>query len=175
MGKQLESPNIIDVAVAQENPDDSQCKASVSQLVDSWVSYDFTNAHLGDKGVICVLQALVDDWRCVKLSLRGCNLKSGSAQAVAAFLELQPHLTHADLSENFFSYEAGKEILEALVRRSCGKSTDGLMVGLEGDKTGNALPRLGKVTVDLGRTALAWDRGGVTVGPPCGTKWAASD
>jgi len=143
------------------------------------VSYDFANAHLGDRGVLCVLRALAEDSRCNTICFRGCGLSGASAPAVAVFLELHPMLQHADLSHNSFSHEAGEHLLSALLRRLRGwtpSELTGTSVFPEWNQGSLAvdavLPRLPGVTVDLGGTALAWDRGGLTVGPPCGVMWA---
>merc|ERR1711957_550662 len=65
---------------------------------------------------------------------------------------------------NSFSFEAGEVFLEALQKRSRGNSN-----GVDGSPPAKKPPR---VMVDIGGTALAWDRGGFTVGPPSGNMWA---
>lgn len=115
-------------------------------------SYDFVRAHLGDRGVVCVLSALAHDPRCASVSLAECGLTGASAPVVACFLEYHPRVRECSLSKNGFSFEAGEVLLSALTRRE--------QRGLE------------KVSVDLGGTFLAWGRDGQTVGPPCGSLWA---
>lgn len=135
--------------------------------------YDFGHAHLGDRGVACVLHALLVDPRQEDVSLQACALHGACASVIAAFLELHPRLRHVDLSDNYFSYEAGELLLEALTRRSRGQSVDMSASGADGKmETAKVLPKLQEVTVDLGGTALAWGRGGITVGPPSGNLWA---
>jgi len=129
------------------------------------VSYDFSTAHLGDRGAFCVLYALAHDPYCVEVSVRACGLRGPSAVPMAAFLEMHPCLRHADLAENLFSYESGTVILEALTGRSKGRSP-------EGWNSPQGWRKLPAVTVDLSGTALAWDRGGLTCGPPSGNLWA---
>mmetsp|Transcript_54617 Transcript_54617/g.98003 ORF Transcript_54617/g.98003 Transcript_54617/m.98003 type:complete len:845 (-) Transcript_54617:13-2547(-) len=145
--------------------------------------YDFSNALLGDRGCICLLQALAEDPHCTTLCLKGCGLKGASVIAIAAFLELHPQLRHMDLSNNSFSYDAGEQILEALVRRSRGQSRDEeygrttpsrQLPDLASESARDNLPQLHEVTVNLGGTWFAWDRAGqlTASGPPCGNLWA---
>merc|ERR1712183_375037 len=127
-------------------------------------------AHMGDRGVVCVLHALATDERCAAVSLRACGLRSSSALAIATFAELHPRLCYMDLSHNSFSFEAGEAFLEALTRRSRGNSKD-----VDAEDGAHTLPPAKKpprVILDIGGTALAWDRGGFTVGPPSGNMWA---
>lgn len=134
------------------------------------VFYDFGGAHVGDRGVVCVLQALAEDAGCSRVSLRACGLHGASAPVLSAFLELHCGLRHMDLSSNGISFEAGEMILESLQRRSRGNSFVG------GDWFSPAKPasfRLPEATVDLGFTFLDPVHG-PTAGPPCGSYWADS-
>lgn len=117
--------------------------------------------------VVCALHALATDDRCTSVSLRACGLRSSSAGTIAAFAELHPRVCFLDLSQNSFSFEAGEVLLEALTRRSRGSSETS-----SGVQTSPSWKKLPKVIVDVGGTALAWDRGGFTVGPPSGNMWA---
>mmetsp|Transcript_133017 Transcript_133017/g.284330 ORF Transcript_133017/g.284330 Transcript_133017/m.284330 type:complete len:785 (+) Transcript_133017:73-2427(+) len=156
---------------------------SPGQDGEAAVTYDFGDAYLGDRGVVSALHAIAWDTSCRTLSLRACGLRHLSAPAVAAFLELHPKLSHVDLSQNSFSFEAGELIVDALTRRSRDNSLTSEPGGpaplVVKSKTSPAklallpdLPRLKGVTVDIGGTWLSWDRGGPTSGTPCGTYWA---
>jgi len=128
--------------------------------------YDFGMAHLGDRGVACVLHALALDQLCTAVSLRACSLRAPSSASIAVFLELHPRLRHLDLSQNGFSYEAGELILDALQKRS--NSSSPAFTKGQPDK-------LQPTTVHLGSTGLAWGHGGLTVAPPAGNLWALGD
>merc|ERR1712217_1395 len=141
------------------------------------VSYDFSQSHVGDRGVVCVLHAIAMDPRCSALSLRSCGLRSSSGGCIAAFAELHPRIAFLDLSHNCFSFESGELLLEALNRRSR-RNTSEVPTGLpsapphQPDSPRHLGQKLPRVVVDVGGTALAWDRGGFTVGPPSGNMWA---
>lgn len=131
-------------------------------------SYDFGNAHLGDRGVTCVLHALALDQQCRAVSLRACSLYARSSVCIAVFLELHPRLKNLDLSQNGFSYEAGERLLNALQnRRRRSSSLPFLMEGQPGKRR--------NTIVELGGTALAWGHGGITVAPPAGNIWSCGD
>eukprot|EP00928_Gymnodinium_smaydae_P040530 TRINITY_DN27476_c0_g1_i2.p1 TRINITY_DN27476_c0_g1~~TRINITY_DN27476_c0_g1_i2.p1 ORF type:complete len:756 (+),score=121.07 TRINITY_DN27476_c0_g1_i2:58-2268(+) len=134
--------------------------------------YDFTDAHVGDRGIICLLLSLSHDPYCCGLSLQSCGLRGASAVYVACFLELHPRLSYFNLSNNSFSFDAGELILEALTRRSRGQSFDTVYKGLL-SRTKTEV-KLRELCVNLAGTPLAWDHGGMTVGPPCGTLWAGN-
>lgn len=136
--------------------------------------YDFANANLGDRGVVCVLYALAKDLSCAVLSLQSCGLRGGSLSAIATFLELHPRLMHLNLSKNNFSYDAGEALLTVLKRVNHRHGAEGGSVVLGGtSNAGTQAPLVQrKVTLDLAGTGLAWGRGGPTVGPPEGLLWA---
>jgi hypothetical protein len=141
--------------------------------------YDFTDANVGDRGVFCVLFCLTFDPYCAEVSLKCCGLREPSSHLLASFIELHPRIRQLDLSQNNLSFEAGQTILNALYARSRRGSIDPASVVHEGAATtatvsaallAYVVPR--PLALDLGGTALAWGRGGPTVGPPCGTLWA---
>lgn len=159
------------------------------------VIYNFENAHLGDRGGVCLLHALAHDPRIVSLSLRGGCLRGGSASTIATFIELHPKLREIDLSNNNLSYEFGELLLEALDKRddamhlqqqrrsksipyvSPQSRTPSLSkrsrtcAGQTGTETKNI--RLHEVSVNLEGTWFTWaSSSGRTVGPPCGNLWA---
>eukprot|EP00927_Polykrikos_kofoidii_P033131 TRINITY_DN28042_c0_g1_i1.p1 TRINITY_DN28042_c0_g1~~TRINITY_DN28042_c0_g1_i1.p1 ORF type:complete len:923 (+),score=141.05 TRINITY_DN28042_c0_g1_i1:53-2821(+) len=185
-----------------------ECLRSFTMKDSDQHCFDFEGSFVGDRGVVCLLHALAFDPMCCEVSFRDCGLRGASAPSVAAFLELHPQLRHLDLSQNNISFEAGKLLLDALNRRSRGRTidfsrsptvqeetagkTDRLVakVGIVGGCINRSvdcddveqqnpsissiprfLPKLRDITVYLGETPLAWDRGGYTVGPPCGTIW----
>jgi hypothetical protein len=118
-------------------------------------TYDFNGAHLGDRGVICVLLALAHDVCCSNVSLEKCGLHNASAPLIAEFLKLHPSLLQVDLFSNGFSFHAGQLFLRALAKR---------------ERPRGSLHDLAAATVcvNLGETALSTT---APTGRPCGVLW----
>lgn len=149
------------------------------------VSYSFGNAHVGDSGCVCLLQALALDPRLVSLSLRGCCLRGGSGPVLAVFIEMHSGLRDIDLSRNSLSYEFGELLLEALHQRSLQApkikvASARRTGGPRGSIMGGIMPSA-PVGPDATRNEISvnlegWFTGDVTdgyaVGPPCGNLWA---
>lgn len=109
------------------------------------VSYNFTGIHVCERALVCILQALAQDPRCARISLRACQLNSISAPLLSVFLEMHPGLRHADLSRNEFCSRATESMLGGLSRRSRGLTLTGrLSQGVP-----ETVPKLSGVTVDL--------------------------
>eukprot|EP00746_Dinoflagellata_sp_MGD_P064846 gnl/MRDRNA2_/MRDRNA2_27038_c0_seq1.p1 gnl/MRDRNA2_/MRDRNA2_27038_c0~~gnl/MRDRNA2_/MRDRNA2_27038_c0_seq1.p1 ORF type:complete len:421 (+),score=95.55 gnl/MRDRNA2_/MRDRNA2_27038_c0_seq1:179-1264(+) len=119
-------------------------------------TYDFRGAHIGDRGVICVLLALAHDVCCSNLSLEKCALHNASAPLIAEFLKLHPSLVQVDLFSNGFSFHAGQLFLRALAKR---------------ERPRGSLHDLAAATVcvNLGETALSTN---AATGAPCGVLWS---
>lgn len=110
----------------------------------------------------------------------GCGLRRASALPVSVFIELHPFVCHVNLSQNNLSYESGECLLEGLRKRATVQwgETRRQAVGGRSSLGGRSSPSAGnrrkigvqstsgEVTVNLGGTALAWDR---TTGPPPGS------
>lgn len=144
------------------------------------ISYDFGGAHLGDRGVTCLLHALALDKRLVSLSLRSCGLRGGSAPVIAIFIEMHAKLRSIDLSFNSLSFEAGEVLLGALERRSKGRRNKkhlwNYQAGAPMSRPGTPPKQLDDLMVDLTGTWFGWDQSeGQTVGPPCGNLWAGTN
>mmetsp|Transcript_93507 Transcript_93507/g.242038 ORF Transcript_93507/g.242038 Transcript_93507/m.242038 type:complete len:972 (+) Transcript_93507:56-2971(+) len=139
--------------------------------------YDFSTCHLGDRGAICVLHALAHDPRCSSLSLAACGLRRASAPSIGVFIEMHPGLSHLDLSQNNLSYDSGESLLEGLRKRAGDeKPTAEAATDMRGSRrltTKEVFQARAAVSVNLGGTALAWDRAGLTVGPPAGSLWTS--
>jgi len=120
-------------------------------------AYDFSGAHLGDRGAICVLLAMARDVSCSNLSLHKCALHNASAPLIAEFLKLHPSLVQIDLSSNAFSFHAGQLFLQALGKR---------------ERPRGSLHDLAAATVcvNLGDTALS-TKVQHTSTAPCGILW----
>jgi len=158
------------------------------------ISYNFENAHLGDRGGVCLLHALALDLRLVSLCLRGCCLRGGCGPVLAVFIEMHPKLRDIDLSLNSLSFEFGELLLDALDRRArimptlprnkiavqapmqttkapgsrCSVTSPVMVQSLTPTRAPNF-----DVNVNLEGTWFTWDyTAGHTVGPPCGTLWA---
>jgi len=101
----------------------SCCSLSGSFLKDGffcdrgWTCYDFSGAHLGDRGVVPVLLALAQDPRLGRVRLSNCALRGASAAVLADFVRDTPMLKSVDLSGNCLSLEAGTLLAGALEER----------------------------------------------------------
>lgn len=119
-------------------------------------TYDFTGAHLGDRGVICVLMALARDVCCTNVSLEKCGLHNACAPLLAEFLKVHPSLVQVDLSSNGFSFHAGQLLLRALGKRERPRGSLHDLASFQ-------------VCVNLGETALT--KPDFSMGTPCGVLW----
>jgi len=154
------------------------------------VEYDFSMSHIGDRGVVCVLHALAHDPYCKAISFMGCGLRRASALPISVFIELHPAVCHLNLSQNNLSYDTGECLLHGLRKRAervlrasqvpiggqlrpQSPSEKPTSARRSSQASAHAHMALSEVTVNLGGTALAWDRTGTPmVGPPAGSLWS---
>lgn len=124
----------------------SQVLTSLQNARPTWaddgieIGYNFENAHLGDRGGVCLLNALALDPRISSLSLRSCCLRGGCGPVIALFIELHPKLREIDLSRNSLSYEFGELLLEALDRRAHSRRTKSKHKGISAARTAVLAP-----------------------------------
>jgi hypothetical protein len=137
------------------------------------ISYDFENAHIGDRGCACLLHALALDRRIVNVSLRSCCLRGGAGPVLGVFIEMHARLRSIDLSRNSLSFQFGELLLEAFERREMKTEFQVRFVDAGHAAGVGDHSEYGPVDVNMEGTWFGWDRcSGHTVGPPCGNLWA---